>query len=126
MPTIQVVDVEMRLRGAQPRVNQFAPLISALDDGKVRLLTLADGDVVSTIVGQLRLAARTIGRSVSINWIAADGAMLSQIKGVSVPEGTVAFRFLLCPLIVRRARTAAVVAPVVAVVVPMKRGSNRP
>lgn len=94
------------------KANPFAAAMAQLDDGNVRVLKPETGESISTLVQHLRAAARTIGRSVSINWLDAQGGLLRQQKGKSVPDGTVAIRFVLRALVTRTTATAAPVESV--------------
>lgn len=59
-------------RKREPKVNPFDAHIVSWNDGETRRVTLEDGDVLSTVVGNLRRAAKSIDRSVVIAFDTTD------------------------------------------------------
>lgn len=90
----------------EPKVNPFDAHIVSWNDGETRRITLDDGDVLSTVVGNLRRAAKSIDRSVVVAFDTTDADAKKVAK---------TFRFMLKPKV---APKGAATAPAAAVTIP--------
>lgn len=109
--TISETPIERATRnsGRPKRANDFLPLIAQFDDGKTRTVKGDGVEKLSTVLGDLRAAAATIDRSVTVRFYGHDGAIATDPKTAPI------MKFLLCAKITRpRKPVEEVVAEVAA------------
>lgn len=84
-------------RKREPKVNPFDAHIVSWNDGETRRITLEEGDVLSSVVGNIRRAAKSIDRSVVIAFDTTDAdakkvarTFRFMLKAKVAPKGTAA------------------------------------
>ena len=107
--------------GRPKRVNDFLPLITQFDDGKTRTVKGDGTEKLSTVLGDLRAAAATIDRSVTVRFYGHDGAIAAD------PKTAPLMKFLLGPKITRKRKDVdETIAEVVAeVAAEVKAGKKK-